>query len=350
MNRRRNEGAETFARLLDWTRGQAAAERLAVQLLRVEGFKSIDPSHPLGGPDGLKDVLCQRDGKRWIGGIYFPRGQRTIGKIKEKLKQDLLGVADCSAEGFAFVTNQELRLSERGELRNLGAGTEIELLHLERIASMLDSPQCYGIRLEFLDIEMTKEEQIAFNAARDAIIERLQHTLESLVSQLRNPDLLKSLSSDQIRASVPLSEIKEFKSILDSIAGYNPYVVSAFSFGQTGHIRDLQVPLRELREFADILDRIAGHQSSLTSMTSIALLGAVPGHVSQLRVPLADMKEFATILERLAGHPSVLRAAIGHSLSGHVTDLNVPINELQQYEATLDRVIEKLRAKKHLES
>lgn len=347
MNRRRNEGAETFARLLDWTRGQAAAERLAVQLLRVEGFKSLDPSHPLGGPDGLKDVLCQREGKRWIGGIYFPRGQRTIGKIKEKLKQDLSGVEECDADGFAFVTNQELRLSERDELRNLVAGTEIELLHLERIASILDSPECYGIRLEFLDIEMTKEEQTAFIAARDALIDRLQDTLASIVSHLRNPDLLKSLSAEHIRANIPLSEIKEFKSILDSIAGYNPYVLS---FGQAGHIRDLQVPLRELREFVEILDRITGHQDSLTSISSIALFGSVPGHVSQLHVPLADLKEFEKTLDRIAGHSNVLRAAIGHGQSGHVRDLNVPVNELRQYETTLDRILEKLREKKLLES
>jgi len=312
MSRRRNEGAETFACLRDWTRGQAAAERLASQLLRIEGFKSIDPSHPLGGRDGIKDSICVRNGQIWIGAVYFPRGQQLISKITDKFKQDLTGVINNQVNGIAFVTNQELRLSERKKLKNMAGQTEVELLHLERVASILDSPQCYGIRLEFLDIEMTKEEQLAFIATRDIVIERLQTALDTIVVQLNNPELLKTLSSEQIQANIPLSEIREFKSILDSIAGFNPYVISAYPFGmgKAGHINDLHVPLAELREFADLLDRIAGNSDILTS-------------------------------------PSVIFES---RRSGHIRDLRVPLPQLQEYEATLDRVIQKLQEKKQLES
>lgn len=157
MSRRRIEGGETWSRLREWTRGQAASERLAAQLLRVEGFSSIDPSHPLGGPDGLKDVICLRDGIRWVGAAYFARGQQSFGETAGKFSHDLGGVttANEASSGFAFVTNQELSLGERKQLRENVDDIEFELLHLERIASILDSPQCYGIRLEFLDIEMT---------------------------------------------------------------------------------------------------------------------------------------------------------------------------------------------------
>ena len=47
---------ETFNRLLNWDRGQAPSERLAAIILSNEGFMGIDPSHPLGGKDGLKDM------------------------------------------------------------------------------------------------------------------------------------------------------------------------------------------------------------------------------------------------------------------------------------------------------
>ena len=53
---RMGEGRETFNRLLNWDRGQAPSERLAAIILSNEGFMGIDPSHPLGGKDGLKDM------------------------------------------------------------------------------------------------------------------------------------------------------------------------------------------------------------------------------------------------------------------------------------------------------
>lgn len=46
---RRNDGRETWFRLLEWDKGQTPAERLAAIILTNEGFRNIDPSHPLGG-------------------------------------------------------------------------------------------------------------------------------------------------------------------------------------------------------------------------------------------------------------------------------------------------------------
>ena len=60
-NRRRLNGEETWYRLREWTKGQAPAERLGGNILYSEGFVSIDPSHPLGGPDGIKDLKCIKD-------------------------------------------------------------------------------------------------------------------------------------------------------------------------------------------------------------------------------------------------------------------------------------------------
>ena len=55
--RRRTDGDETWMRLQTWTKGQKPAERLAAHILSTEGYQSIDPSHPLGGRDGIKDIV-----------------------------------------------------------------------------------------------------------------------------------------------------------------------------------------------------------------------------------------------------------------------------------------------------
>jgi len=103
--RRRTVGTETWYRLREWDKGQAAAERLAAQAIQAEGYKSVDPSHPVGGPDGLKDIVCSKDGRKWVGACYFPRGEQKFSSIERKFKKDLKGVAKNKASGLVFVTN-----------------------------------------------------------------------------------------------------------------------------------------------------------------------------------------------------------------------------------------------------
>ena len=167
---RRPAGRETWNRLREWDRGQADSERLASRLLATQGFEAIDPSHPLGGRDGGMDIKCRRDGDACIVCVYFPRGQKAFSETLEKFKDDYGKTASSGAQGFVFFTNQELTLSERSQLEDHSSSRWIEIFHLERIASCLDSPNGYGLRLEFLQIEMTKEEQISFINDRDQIL------------------------------------------------------------------------------------------------------------------------------------------------------------------------------------
>ncbi len=142
---------ETWHRLREWTNGQAPAERLAAQILLAEGVSGIDPSHPLGGPDGGKDAIVERNGERWVMAAYFPRGQMPFREIKAKFLADHAGAVANEARGIAFVTNQELRLDERLQLEEV-AGMEVELFHLERITAILDQPRLHGVRDQFLQI------------------------------------------------------------------------------------------------------------------------------------------------------------------------------------------------------
>ena len=143
---------ETRRRLLPWTQAQGTSEFLSAQILLDQGFKSLHPSHPLGGRDGGVDALAIRDDKKWVMAAYFPRDQQSIADIKKKAVGDYAGVAKKGAYGMAFVTNQELRLAERDELSE-AVGGPVELFHLDRLVTILDQPHMYGVRQQYLGIE-----------------------------------------------------------------------------------------------------------------------------------------------------------------------------------------------------
>jgi hypothetical protein len=300
MNRRRNEGEETFRRLLAFTKGQAAAERLTAQLLIAEGFKSVDPSHPLGGPDGLKDIICVRDEIQWIGAAYIPNGKQTFHDVKAKFCADIQGVAHNRVAGFAFVTNQELSLGQRRELEDITANAQVDILHLERIATRLP---CYGIRLEFLDIEMTKDEQLSFIAEHDKVLHQLKASFDALARDVRRVAERPDISVDEQGIAGVLKDIREFQTILNSIAGNNPYgfplASSYITLGAAGgSIHSLKVPLEELREFAAILKSIAG-TSAFTGLSNASFSSTHQGHVSQLYIPLDNLREYEERLDRI---------------------------------------------------
>ena len=164
---RQSGGDETWCRLQEWTKGQKASERLACTILQSEGY-AVDPSHPLGGKDRGKDLLCKKDDLTLVGAAYFPRGQQTFKAIKKKFTDDLQGVAKHNAGGLVFVTNQELSLGERRLLeRVIKDDAVVELYHLERLASLLNTPKNYGIRFEYLEMRPTEAEYLSFLAFRD---------------------------------------------------------------------------------------------------------------------------------------------------------------------------------------
>jgi fido (protein-threonine AMPylation protein) len=150
----------TYQILLNWDKGQPFAERMAAKILAIEGYSNLDPQCPTGGPDGTKDILCEKDGRRLVVGCYFPNGQKTIADITEKFSHDYGGMAKNSVDGFVFVTNQKITPAERFTLSAKFSSSEI--YHGERVCGALDSPKGYGIRLEYLGVELTKAEQISF--------------------------------------------------------------------------------------------------------------------------------------------------------------------------------------------
>lgn len=154
----------TESDLILWRHGQVQAERLAGAVLDLAGYSALDPQCPLGGPDGVKDLLCAKDGNKFVGACFFPTTEKTYAQIKKKFLDDFEGVEKNAADGFVFVTNQRISPTERKELKALGGGAEVDVFHVERIRLLLDNPRGYGVRAEYLRRTMNSEEQIAFFA------------------------------------------------------------------------------------------------------------------------------------------------------------------------------------------
>ena len=146
---------ETYHRLLFWTYGQALSERLAGHLLFAEGYRSIDPSHPLGGPDQGADAVCVKDGRKWVMACYFPYGPHTFSEIKAKLESDIDAARHREPHGVAFVTNQKLSNGEKEKLETAGGAIVVDVLHLERNVHLLDGPSMSQIREQYIYIPAT---------------------------------------------------------------------------------------------------------------------------------------------------------------------------------------------------
>ena len=310
------KGNETRIRLKDWTDGQAAAEGLAAQILHVEGYDSINPSHPLGGPDGLKDMICTKNNIRCIGAAYFPSKRTSFREVLKKFRADFEGVATNAVDGIAFITNQEVTLSQRQQISDSVADKEVDLFHLERITTILNSPRCYGIRLEYLDIEMTREEQLSYFADRDsffAILPILQKGIEGIQRQLSNPSTSNVLLSD---------ELERIKRLL------TPY---------------FEDPDR--RSFASILSSslLFGEQQHPT-VDQITRLIEQLRELERLLPPINDkLQRFRGELKQAVGTRNPTQAILMPSLFGEPVDIQSASDELRQYETMLDRVISKQR-------
>ncbi|MGA5503911.1 hypothetical protein [Streptomyces umbrinus] len=71
-----------------WT---VVAERRRAGIIRISGYADIEPQGPLGSPDGKKDVVVRRDGRRYVAAVYFPTTASAFAATRRKYKEDLRG-------------------------------------------------------------------------------------------------------------------------------------------------------------------------------------------------------------------------------------------------------------------
>ncbi len=340
---RRYSGDETAETLQNWKKDQKSAERLAGCVLQIENYSEIDPSHPLGGRDGKKDLLCKKGNKKYIVGVYFPRTQQTYNSISKKLLQDNAGVDTNNVDALIFFTNQHLTVTEKKKLIALSKNSFTEIYHLEKITSILNAPVSYGVRLEFLDIELSKTEQLAYFAHKDKEFTNLQKQLLDLLNHLRETAKTEN---------IPTEKIQEFKNTLEGIVGHSS---SFFLYGNS-MIDRLKVPLDDLEEFRNKLSLLTDtglfwgssplqklyvplkeleeFENKLNILTNAGLFwGSSP--LQKLYVPIKELEEFENKLSLLTG--------TGFFGSSTLQKLYVPLKDLEEYSLKLDEVIDKLK-------
>jgi hypothetical protein len=163
----------TETALREWRYGSIQAERLAASILRLEKYQNIEPQAPLGGGDGGADILCDRGGRFWVGAVYFPPTNQNFKDIKKKFNDDLKGAKKRKRHGIIFITNQKIARGERQSLVKLALQEKQECIvyDVERLLGVLDSPEGYGVRVGYLRIPMSPEEQIAYFASRENVLE-----------------------------------------------------------------------------------------------------------------------------------------------------------------------------------
>lgn len=312
---RQYTGDETTDALSNWKKDQKAAERLAAAILHINSFSDIDPSHPMGGRDNKKDILCRKEDRLYVVAVHFPRTQQTFPTISKKIQKDFSGVLHNNANGFIIFTNQHLTVGQREKIRNLYLDIAVEIFHLEKIASILNSPVGYGVRLEFLDILLSKEEQLAYFAHKDKELECISNSLS---------DLLKALNESSSIPNIPTDKLNSFKETLEAIVTDKKAI---YAYGNS-MIDRLQVPLQELKEFQEVLIEMTTSKSWNYNWQTMPIL-------DKLSVPLKDLEEFKDVLYEIVGDDD---PQPGNS---PINKLSVPLQELGHYNNILDEILDK---------
>jgi len=178
--------------LRDWRYGSTQAERLAASVLRLEKYQNIEPQAPLGGPDGGADILCDRGGRLWVAAVFFPPTNKEFEEVEAKFEHDLEGAKKRKRHGIVFITNQRLTRGQRQTLGETALREKQECIvyDVERLLGVLDSPEGYGVRAAYLRITMNPEEQIAYFASRENVLEgaiasNIEY-LQALATQIAN--------------------------------------------------------------------------------------------------------------------------------------------------------------------
>lgn len=178
---------------------QVMRERLCLALMPVIGpYTRERPRRPKGGPDGGRDIEAIYEGSTiaW-GAVGFRNGggndEQARREASNKFDADLRRVLEekPTLQAFVFFTNVDLTPSiiEQLKERAVAAGVSVvDIIDLERLRHVLDSPEGLIARLQYLDIPMSATEQIGLvskfgNQLQSAVAARFDR-VERILSQM----------------------------------------------------------------------------------------------------------------------------------------------------------------------
>lgn len=154
---------------------QMHREQLCLAVLALDKrFTDVKPRHPRGGPDGGRDIEARFRGEELTyGAVGFLNQAADVEEkkktIRAKFGDDLKSAceADPKPSAFVFFTNVNLTIGEKTEFVNQAQAkgfTFCDILDRERVRIVLDSPDGFAVRFQFLNIAMSEAEQASFFA------------------------------------------------------------------------------------------------------------------------------------------------------------------------------------------
>jgi len=153
---------------------QLARERVCLAVLAIDKrFSGVRPRHPRGGPDGNRDIDAVYLGSDTAFGAVGFLNQANDSdeqrkRSRQKFDDDLeAALGEQKISVFVFFTNVNLTLAEKDELKARAHSrgvTYCDILDRERLRIILDSPDGFSIRFQYLNIPLSEAEQATFFA------------------------------------------------------------------------------------------------------------------------------------------------------------------------------------------
>ena len=164
-------------------------------------FKDVHPRHPRGGPDGGRDIQAIYEGKEVFIAVGFLNSandndkdrKKTIRKFKSDLKRAKEECKDL--QNFIFITNVNLTITQKRKAIEHARDKGIYLCDIydrERLRIILDSPDGFAIRYQYLGISLSEAEQAAFFTKwGDTLQDFISQSFESVGDKLSRIQFLQ---------------------------------------------------------------------------------------------------------------------------------------------------------------
>lgn len=156
---------------------QLKQERLCMAILSLDKkYSKVTPRQPYGGPDHGRDIQAiYDDNYLCFIAVGFKQdandSSEQINQIKKKFIDDLNNALlnakkeNLDLKGFVFFTNLRLTVDVISELKKSAFDSGLyhcSIYNREQILGILNTPDGYALRFEFLDIPLNEEEQKTF--------------------------------------------------------------------------------------------------------------------------------------------------------------------------------------------
>ena len=230
---------------------QRDREQMCRAVLSLDShYSEVRPRHPLGGPDGGRDIEGVLDSTRVAyGAVGFHNSANDSveqkKQIRKKFSTDLDSALNARAdlEAFVFFTNLHFTMGEQDDMKAEARQAGIDhcdIYDRERIRIELDSPAGFFIRFQYLGIPLSEAEQASFLARYgDRIQEvvstgfqRIERTLNRILFLQESSDVLDGVYVHfHLKQTYPAAEIGHFRAFVSLCLRAIKHDILAIWFG-----------------------------------------------------------------------------------------------------------------------